>query len=64
MVNEILCLIQVNAIFSSWTVQINLYQWQRILNVNTVLFIKEGMVYCPGIEDFKIPTTPRSEVTI
>jgi hypothetical protein len=33
-------------------------------SVNVMLFIKGGMVYCPGKEDFKIPTTPRLEVTI
>jgi len=33
-------------------------------SVSDMLFIKGGMVYCPGREDFKIPVTPRLEVTI
>jgi hypothetical protein len=37
---------------------------ENFKSVSVMLFIKGGMVYCPGIEDFKIPTTPRLEVTI
>jgi len=33
-------------------------------SVSVMIFIEGGMVYCPGTEDFKIPTTPRLEVTI